>query len=83
MILDAVDRRDSIYQEHVSSIPAGNRRKLSKELDFEHEGLEVHLGEIADSMINWRERLATPLGLSEAEIHDIIFSNQNQPILQQ
>ncbi len=80
---NAVDRRDSIYQEHVSSIPAGNRRKLSKKLDFENEGLDVHLGEIADSMINWREKLATPLGLSEAEVHDIIFSNEKQPILQQ
>ncbi len=79
----ATDRRESIYQKHVSSIPVDNRRKLIKELDFEHRNLEVHLGEIADSMINWREKLATPLGLSEAEVRGIISSNQNQPILKQ
>ncbi len=74
---NAVDRkRESIYQKHVSSIPAGNRRKLSKKLDFENEGLDVHLGEIADSMINWREKLATPLGLSKEDVHAITSDNQ-------
>ncbi len=38
---------------------------------------------IGTYVINWTEKLATPLGLSEAEIYDINFSNQNQPILQQ
>ncbi len=83
--MTAVDRkRESIYQKHVSSIPADNQHKLRKKLDFEHGNLDVHLGEIADSMINWREKLAaTPLGLSEAEVHSITSDNQNQTILQQ
>ena len=74
-----------IYQEHVSSIPAGNRHKLKMKLDFEHEGSNVHLEKkIADSMINWREKLATPLGvLSKEDVHTITFSNQNQRIPQQ
>ena len=75
--------RESIYQEHVSSIPAGNRNKLKEKLDFEHEDLEVHLRKIADTMINWIVSLATPLGLSEAEIHAIKSDNLNQTILQQ
>ena len=74
---NAVDlKRESIYQKHVSSIPADNQHKLSKKLDFEHEGSDVHLEKVADSMINWREKLATPLGLSEAEVHAIMSDNQ-------
>ena len=80
---NAVGDRSSIYWEHVNSIPAGNRRKLSKELDFESGNLDVHLGEIADSMINWREKLATPLGLTAVDVHNIMSENQNQAILQQ
>ncbi len=43
----------------------------------------MHLEEIADSMINWREKLATPLGLSKTEVHAIMYDNQSQTILQQ
>ncbi len=75
---------DRIYQGHLSSIPASNRHKLSKKLDFEREGLNVHLEKIADSMISWREKLATPLGLRDVDVHAIMFDNQNQTtILQQ
>ncbi len=78
-----VDRkRESIYLEHVSSIPASNRHKLSRRLDFEHEGSDVHLEKIADSMINWREKLATPLGLREAEVHVIMSDNQKVTLQQ-
>ncbi len=48
-------KREGIYQKHVSSIPADNQHKLSKKLDFEHEGSDVHLEKVADTMINWRE----------------------------
>ncbi len=74
---NAVDRkRESIYQKHVSSIPADNQHKLRKKLDFEHEGSDVHLEKVADSMINWREKLATPLGLSKEDVHAITSDNQ-------
>ena len=43
----------------------------------------VPIFDVGTYVINWKEKLATPLGLSAAEIHDINFSNQNQPILQQ
>ncbi len=77
-------KRERIYLKHVSSIPASNRLlKFKKKLDFEHGNLEVHLGEIANSMINWREKLATPLGLSPGDVHAIMCDNQNQAILQQ
>ena len=75
---------DRIYQRHFSSIPASNRHKLNKKLDFEREGLNVHLEKIADSMINWREKLATPLELRDVDVHVIMSDNQNQTtILQQ
>ncbi len=72
----------SIYREHVSSIPASNRYKLSKKLDFEREGSDVHLEKIADSMINWREKLATPLGLSKDDVHAIMSDNQKVTLQQ-
>ena len=68
---------DSIYREYVSSIPASNRYKLQKQLDFEHGGLEKHLGVIADSMINWREKLATALELNPVNVDIIVKNNQN------
>ncbi len=74
---------ESIYQEHVNSIPAGNRYKLKEKLDFESGDLDMHLEKIADSMINWREKLAILLGLSEAEVHVIRCGNQNQDSYQQ
>ncbi len=72
---------DSIYREYVSSIPASNRYKLQKQLDFEHE-VEEHLGVIADSMINWREKLATPLELNPVNVDTIVKDNQNNVTLQ-
>ncbi len=45
---------ESIYQEHVNSIPSSNRYK---KLDFESGNLDKHLEKIADSMINWSEKL--------------------------
>ncbi len=71
---------DTIYREYVSSIPAN---KLKNQLDFEHGNLDVHLVEIAHSMINWTVSLATPLGLTAVDVHTITADNQNQAILQQ
>ncbi len=77
-----VDRKREIYLEHVNSISASNRHKLKEKLDFEHEGSDVHLEKIAHSMINWREKLATPLGLREAEVHVIMSDNQKVTLQQ-
>ena len=73
----------SIYHEHINSIPVSNRHRLNEKLDFDNEDLDTHLEKIADSMINWKVSLATPLGLSEREVHVIGSDNQNQTILQQ
>ncbi len=74
---------ESIYEEIVSKIPACNKHKLREKLDFENGNVEVHLVEIANSMYDWEANLATLLGLSRPDIHDIVFSNQNRPVLQQ
>lgn len=43
-------------------------------LDWDHNGVDVDLNEIAYVMIYWEEKLVAPLGLSEVEIHDIVNS---------
>ena len=74
-IITDIDKQVRIYQEYVSSIPADNRHKLKEKLDFENGKLNVHLEIIADSMINWRDKLATSLGLSKEDVHAITCDN--------
>ena len=56
---------------------------LDKELDWDNEGVDKDLNEIADEMIDWEEkRLDTLLELSRPQIHDIKHTNLDRPILQ-
>ena len=73
--------RGRIYKHHVETISEQNRYKLKEKLDFENE-TEVHLANIADSMINWETKLAPSLGLTEVDVCDIRSDHQNQAVLQ-
>ena len=44
-------------------------------IDVEHEGVSVHLGQIADVMVDWKGRIAEELGLTDADIADIKHDN--------
>ena len=55
----------------MSSLPACVLPHLEFQLDHGNEGVEADLYEIADQMINWEEKLAAPMGLTEVDIYDI------------
>ncbi len=55
----------------VSSLPACARPHLELQLDWGHDGVETDLYAIADHMIKWEEKLASPLGLTDVDIYDI------------
>ena len=60
-----------LLQHCCDSIPEKNRHKLNKRLDFEHDGVQKHLGKIADSMDEWEGRVAEELMLTKVEIASI------------
>ncbi len=54
------------FSSYVFSIPACARPHLELQLDWGQD-----LYEIAHHMIEWEEKLAAPLGLTEVDVHDI------------
>lgn len=73
-------------EDFVASIPAANRWKLDKQIDSENrnakgEIIPRHLGRIADSMVEWEDRIADELGLSEQDRIDIAEGrNKDKPV---
>jgi hypothetical protein len=55
---------------------------LDKQLDWDQEGVDRDLIEIAHCMLNWEEKLCTDLGLTVEDAHDIKAKHQNNPELQ-
>ena len=71
------------YQACVLSLPACALPYLEKELDWDHEGVDKDLSEIADHMLEWEERLSTSMALTEVEISDIVMVKYHKrPVLQ-
>lgn len=48
-------------------IPQKNKDKLDIKVDSEHDGVDTHLGAIADAMDEWEGKVAAELGLTKAE----------------
>ena len=42
--------------------------RFDQVLDFENNGIEVHLGKIADSMYEWEGPVAEQLGLTPVDV---------------
>ena len=59
---------DSEYERLAGLAPAG---KLELVLDQENDGADIHLGKIADAMVNWDTELAPALGLTSNQVSDI------------
>ena len=55
---------------------------LDQLLDWDQDGVERDLSEIADHMLGWEERLSVHLGLTPVNISDIKEKYPNQPELQ-
>ena len=74
-------------EEVLASVPAVDRWKLDKEIDFEHRNarsqiIPKHLGRIAESMTDWEGDIADHLDLSESDRNDIRERNSREPKLQ-
>ena len=48
-------------------------------MDQEHDGAEIHLGKIADAIVEWKNKLAPALGLTGAEVRDIVDTHRHEP----
>lgn len=70
------------FQVHVSSLPTSARPHLEQPLDWDHQGVDKDLIEIAQYMLDWEEKLCGHLGLTAVEISDIKNSHCNNPQLQ-
>ena len=70
-----------------ASIPASNRWKLNKDIDFENTDIrgrtvQKHLGRIAAEMTDWEDAIADNLGLTASDIADIMDRHPRKPSLQ-
>ena len=81
-LTQARDSRMSNEEDYLRYLPPAARPYLDKELDWDNDGVERDLCEIADQMSDWETKLAVPLGLTLTDIHDIKSKHPNQPVLQ-
>ena len=80
----AVQRK---VEELIASIPASNRWKVDKEIDFENTDIRgrtipQHVGYIAAVMTNWEDTIADLLGLTATDRADIMERYLRKPSLQ-
>ena len=69
-------------EDYIKFLPAAARPYLKEELDWDNDGVERDLCEIASDMSDWETKLAVPLGLTPVDISDIKFKHPNDPVLQ-
>ena len=62
------------YEEYVACVPQANRHKLQQELDAESDGVDLHLKQIAELLVDW-ELLAPNLGLTDGDVAEIKSDN--------
>ena len=65
-----------------TALPASIRPHLEKLLDWDHDGIDTDLNEIAQHMLDWDEKLSSHLGLTAVDVHDIKAMHRNNPELQ-
>ena len=58
-------------ETYFASVPPKNRYKLDQKLDFDHDGVQMDLGIIANSMDEWEGDIAEQIQLTRPEIEDI------------
>ena len=68
------------YADYEACVPHAYRNKLQKEVDCDRK-TNLHLGEIAHLMVNWKI-FAADLGLTEVDISDITANNPQDAEMQ-
>ena len=70
------------FSAYVSSLPASAQSLLDKELDWDHDGVDVHLEKIAYYMKDWETKLSSLLKLTDIDIADLKWTHRDSnPIL--
>ena len=65
----------SQFSLYLSSLPADAVPYLDKQLDWDQGGVDRHLNAIADTMIDWEEKLSALMCLTPVEISDLKGEN--------
>lgn len=68
--------------DYFNRVPKENRHKLDWKLDAGNDGVQRHLGEIADAMDQWEGRVSTALGLTPVDVASIKARYRNNLNLQ-
>ena len=63
------------YSSLMISTSVGHSHRLEEVLDFQHDGVSLHLGQIANSMSEWEGSVADQLGLGLADVAAIKLEN--------
>ena len=67
---------------YVSSLPPAVQPHLEHQLDWDNEGVDKDLSEIAHHMLDWEVKLSTHLKLTEIDISDVKEKHSKEPELQ-
>lgn len=67
--------------EYVATLPPAALEFLDKELDWDHHGVDRHLTEIAEQMIDWEEKLSALLGMTDVDIRDLKAEHPKRVLL--
>lgn len=70
------------FKAYASRLPAGAWPHFKQKLDWDNEGVDRDLYEIAHHLLNWEEKLSTHLELTATDISDIRDIHMNNPALQ-
>ena len=66
---------------YVSSLPASAQPLLDKELDWDHDGVDVHLEKIAYYMKDWETKLSSLLKLTDIDIADLKWTHRDSNLI--
>lgn len=72
------DTSQCMLKTYISSLPDKAQSYLDKQLDWDNEGVDKDLDEIAKQMIDWEEKLSTLLMMPDYEIYDIKEENKRK-----
>ena len=70
------------YANYISSLSSSALLHLDLLLDWDSQGVDKDLNEIAHHMIHWEEDLSSSLKLTKVDIHDVTRKHPYNPELQ-
>jgi hypothetical protein len=65
-----------MYEAYLNCIPEKNRWMLEKKIDFQRDGIDLHLEELAEVFEGW-DKIAPLLDLTGIDIYGIEHDNRS------